>query len=71
MSDGLSECRRLESHITAVNAALLELEDALGEVHDAVFGLPSWAVIDIEETLAPFGLVVSQMKSTAGKDGSG
>jgi len=61
MSDGLSECRREERAMLAVEKALNQLDNALDEVHDAVFGLPPWAYVDLRDMLAKYGVHVVEI----------
>ncbi len=59
MTDGINEARREERVIVAAGAALFQLEDALDEVYDCVFGLPSWAIDDINAILSKYQLKVA------------
>lgn len=59
MSDGLSDANREMSAARRIESAALELLDALREVHDAAFGLPEDAIIEMNEILGEVGVVVS------------
>jgi hypothetical protein len=60
MTDGLSEAKRQARQLAAVEAACGDLENALAEVYDEVFGLPQTSVDAIRATLRLFDLDVTK-----------
>lgn len=68
MSDGMTESRRQERLIRDAASALLDLEKVLDDAHDAMFGLPSWLVADLDEVLRRFGRVTVRATEPGGTD---
>ena len=56
MSDGMTDSRREEDEFKRVDKAIRELDKALAEVHDSIFGLPGYARARLEETLRKYHL---------------
>lgn len=64
MSDGLSDSRRAEQIVRLFAASMFDLNEALAEVDDAAFGLPRWAIDDLNAVLAKYGLRVVRKEET-------
>ena len=63
MTDALTDANRLDRLMKAHARVLAHLRDVLEDAHDAVFGLPAWAVEDLDAVLRGFGLRTTVVKS--------
>lgn len=61
MSDGISDANREAREWSALDNALYQLETALDNMHDSIWGLPIGAKEEIELVLRKYGLSLTNL----------